>query len=72
MSKIIEFKLVDRDFLELCNVLKAAGLCESGGMAKNVIASGEVKVNGIVETRKRCKITAGQSIEYLGETIKVS
>ena len=66
-----EFQLEGREFIELHNLLKVIGLCESGGMAKAVIAEGLVRVNGNVELRKRCKIRAGQVVEFDGHAIKV-
>ncbi|MFZ2198587.1 MAG: RNA-binding S4 domain-containing protein [Thermodesulfovibrionales bacterium] len=66
-----EFRLEGRDFIELNNLLKVKGLCESGGMAKAVIAEGLVRVDGKVELRKRCKIRAGQIVEFDGHAISV-
>ena len=66
-----EFSLEGREFIELNNLLKIKGLCASGGMAKAVIADGLVKVDGKVELRKRCKIRAGQVVEFDGHTITV-
>jgi len=68
---MIEFKLEKREFIELNNLLKATGLCHSGGMAKMVIADGAVQVDGAVETRKRCKIRIGQVVEFAGESVTV-
>jgi ribosome-associated protein len=62
---------ITTEFIELFKLLKATGLCESGGMAKNAISQSEVKVDGQVETRKACKIRKGQRVEYIGETIVV-
>ena len=67
-----EFSLEGHEYIELCNLLKTMGLCESGGLAKNVIAGGEVQVNGVVETRKRCKIKEDSIVEYLTSKIKVT
>ncbi|EQC47480.1 RNA-binding S4 domain-containing protein [Bacteriovorax sp. Seq25_V] len=66
-----EFKLNNVDFIPLCDLLKATGLCQTGGHAKLVIGEGEVTVDGQVETRKRCKINAGQTISFAGQEIKV-
>ena len=66
-----EFQLEGREFIELHNLLKVTGLCESGGMAKAVIAEGLVRVDGNVELRKRCKIRAGQVVEFDGHTIYI-
>ena len=66
-----EFSLEGREFIELNNLLKIKGLCPSGGMAKAVIGEGLVKVDGNVELRKRCKIRAGQVVEFDGHAITV-
>ena len=59
------------EFVELYKILKFEGLVGSGGRAKQIIADGEVSVNGEVETRKRKKIIAGDKIEYSGQSIDV-
>jgi ribosome-associated protein len=62
----IDFTL-DRDFIELNQLLKLAGLCGSGGAGKALVASGAVSVDGVTELRKTCKIRAGQCVS-LGDT----
>ena len=59
-----EFNLENRDFIPLCDLLKRVGVCNSGGMAKSLIAEGLVSVDGTVELRKRCKIRPSQIIQY--------
>ncbi|MGL6146998.1 MAG: ribosome-associated protein YbcJ, partial [Plesiomonas sp.] len=49
------FHLENHPYVELCDLLKIQGWSESGAAAKAVIAEGLVKVDGQVETRKRCK-----------------
>jgi len=66
-----EFQLEGREFIELHNLLKITGLCNSGGQAKLLIAEGLVNVDGQMETRKRCKIRAGQCVEFNGESVAV-
>ena len=63
----ISFEL-DRnhDHVELNQLLKLAGLCDSGGAGKAMVASGVVSVDGVVELRKTCKVRAGQTVS-LGE-----
>lgn len=65
------FDLEGHEFIELCNLLKATGMCHSGGMAKSVISDGLVKVDGEVECRKRCKLRIGQVVEYQGQLVKL-
>jgi len=67
----MEFELAGHDYIELCNLLKVTGLCSSGGEAKTLIADGEVRVDGAIETRKRCKIRSGQTVEFAGETLQI-
>ncbi len=57
----IDFEL-DRDHVELNQLLKLVGLCDSGGAGKAIVASGAVTVDGEVELRKTCKIRAGQVV----------
>ena len=59
-----EFNLGNNEFIELNNLLKVMGLCDSGGIAKTVIADGRVRVNGNVELRKRYKVRKGQLVEF--------
>jgi ribosome-associated protein len=57
--------------IELFKLLKAAGLCESGGNAKYAVAQAQVKVDGQVETRKACQVRRGQQVAYAGSIIRV-
>ena len=59
-----EFKLLNQEYIELCNLLKTVGACETGGHAKLEISEERVLVDGIIETRKRCKIRKGQVVEF--------
>ncbi len=54
---------LDRDHVELNQLLKLSGLVDSGGAGKALVASGDVLVDGQVELRKTCKIRAGQTIQ---------
>ena len=68
----IDFALDGHPFVELHQLLKLAGLVDSGGAGKHLVASGAVRVDGAVELRKACKIHAGQVVEVGGTTIVVS
>ncbi len=50
------------DYVELNQLLKLAGLCDSGGAGKALVASGVVWVDGAKELRKTAKIRAGQNV----------
>jgi ribosome-associated protein len=71
MEKLLEFQVQGNAFVELDNLLKLTGLCDTGGMAKAAIADGRVKIDGTVELRRRCKVRAGQTVEFSGQTIAV-
>jgi ribosome-associated protein len=66
----ITFEL-ESDYIELIKLLKATGICTTGGMAKIIVNEGHVKVDGVVETRKRCKIRKGQAVGVANTTILV-
>ena len=57
----LEFRL-NGEFVELNQLLKLSGLCDSGGAGKALVAGGGVSVDGQVELRKTCKIRAGQVV----------
>ncbi|WP_042860610.1 ribosome-associated protein YbcJ [Dickeya sp. NCPPB 3274] len=65
------FHLDKHPHVELCDLLKLQGWSESGAAAKQAIAAGEVTVDGQTETRKRCKIVAGQVVSFDGESVTV-
>lgn len=62
---------LEAEYIELVKLLKATGLCGSGGMAKVITSEGLVKVDGIVELRKGRKIRKGQTVEFEGNIIHV-
>jgi ribosome-associated protein len=57
----VSFEL-NGEFVELNQLLKLVGLCDSGGAGKMMVASGAVKVDGKQELRKTAKIRAGQRV----------
>jgi len=57
----VSFEL-NAEFIELNQLLKVVGLCDSGGAGKALVASGAVKVDGKQELRKTAKIRAGQQV----------
>ncbi|HWW72534.1 MAG TPA: RNA-binding S4 domain-containing protein [Duganella sp.] len=57
----VSFEL-NGEFVELNQLLKLVGLCDSGGAGKMMVASGAVKVDGKQELRKTAKIRAGQQV----------
>lgn len=69
--KTERFNIEQSDYIELNNLLKVSGLCESGGRANQLITAGQVKVDGKTETRKRRKVRVGESVEYDDQIITV-
>ena len=65
------FNLQGAEFIELIKLLKLLRIAESGGMAKVLVDEGEVKLNGMPESRKRAKLRAGDVIEIFGEKIAI-
>ncbi|MGY3264098.1 RNA-binding S4 domain-containing protein [Lysobacter sp. HA35] len=61
MTQRMDFEL-EGEFVELNQLLKLVGLCDSGGAGKQIVASGAVNVDGAVELRKTAKIRAGQVV----------
>lgn len=66
----IEFGL-NREFVQLNQLLKLTGLCNSGGAGKALVATGTVAVDGSIELRKTCKIRVGQVVTLADVEIKV-
>ncbi|NJO39684.1 MAG: RNA-binding S4 domain-containing protein [Cyanobacteria bacterium CRU_2_1] len=58
--------------IKLDQFLKWVGVVQTGGEAKLLIQSGEVKVNGKVETQRGRKLVEGDRVFALGETFTVS
>lgn len=61
----IEFQL-NGEYIELNQLLKMVGVCDSGGAGKAMVAEGIVSVDGQIESRKAAKIRAG-SVVTLGD-----
>lgn len=69
---IMEKIRINTDFIKLDALLKFAGLCETGGEAKELIQGGAVKVNGEVCTMRGKKCRAGDTVELEGQTVQVA
>ena len=67
----IVFEL-NSEYIELCNLLKAVGIADSGGQGKMMVADGLVKVDGKIDLRKTAKIRANQLVEIGTQAIQVS
>ncbi len=72
MMESLEFELDEtHEYVELNQLLKLAGVCDSGGIGKQIVASGAVSVDGKTELRKTCKIRVGQLVSLDGIEIRV-
>ena len=59
------------EFIPLIQLLKAAGVVDTGSEAQEVVTAGLVLRNGEVETRKRAKIITGEIIQLQNIEIEV-
>jgi ribosome-associated protein len=50
------------DSIRLCDLLKVAGLADSGARGKQLVAQGLVTVDGRAESRKTAQIRVGQVV----------
>ena len=66
----IDFAL-SGEYVEVNQLLKLAGACDSGGAGKQLVAEGRVSVDGQPEARKTAKIRAGQVVRCGGLQITV-
>ena len=64
--------LIREEPIELCQLLKFAGLTGTGGEAKLLISQGLFSLNGNIETRKRRKIVSGDQVEFGDQRIVVA
>jgi ribosome-associated protein len=64
--------LIREEPIELCQLLKFAGLAGTGGEAKHLIIQELVSVNGEIETRKRRKIVSGDAVVIGDQQIVVA
>lgn len=58
---------ITTEFIKLDSLLKFANICDTGGMAKEAVQSGDVLVNGEVCTMRGKKIRPGDVVEVGGQ-----
>jgi ribosome-associated protein len=66
-----EFDLDGHEFIELNKLLKLMKMVGSGGEANGRIENSEVMVNGVVETRKRNKLRAGDIVLFQESSVLI-
>lgn len=69
MEKQVIF--IDTEFIKLQDLLKFAGLVETGGQAKILIQDGYVTVNGEICTMRGKKIRNGDIVTLDDDTLEV-
>lgn len=62
---------INSDYIKLDQFLKLADFVMSGGEAKVIIMSEEVKVNGEICTQRGKKLRSGDIVEYNGEKASI-
>jgi ribosome-associated protein len=60
------------EMIRLGELLKLAGVVGTGGEAKLLLASEEVRVNGEPESRRGRQLRAGDEVLVGGETLRVA
>jgi ribosome-associated protein len=62
---------IEGDVIRLGQLLKVAGIVDSGGEAKELIANGGVTVNGETETRRGRQLHAGDLLAAAGQEVRL-
>ncbi|MBR5923590.1 MAG: RNA-binding S4 domain-containing protein [Clostridia bacterium] len=60
---------IKEKYIRLDSALKLAGFVGTGGHAKTVVQSGEVKVNGEICLQRGKKLYKNDTAEYAGNTL---
>lgn len=63
---------IHTEFIKLDSLLKFAGLCDTGGFAKELVQQGAVRVNGEVCTMRGKKIRTGDAVTVDKYTVRVT
>ena len=67
----MEIVKIRDEYIKLGQLMKLAGLCDSGVDAKYAIQDGKVKVNGQAEYQRGKKLHNGDTVEYGGQTVQI-
>ncbi len=58
--------------IRLGQLLKVMSVVDTGGAAREVLAAGEVRVNGEVETRRGRQLRSGDTVDYGSERVELT
>lgn len=62
---------ITTEFIKLDAALKFAGVCETGGEAKEAVVNGQVTVNGEVCTMRGKKLRDGDTVTFAGNSFRI-
>ena len=68
----MERVVIHTDFIKLDALLKFAGLCETGGEAKERLQAGAVRLNGEVCTMRGKQCLPGATVELDGRAVRIA
>ncbi len=60
---------ITTEYIKLDALLKFAGLCDTGGEAKEAVQAGEVSVNGETCTMRGKKCRSGDRVDFHGKSV---
>ena len=63
---------IREDTIRLGQLLKLAGLADSGGHARELVQAGEVRVNDEVDTRRGRQLHRGDVVTVDGESVRIA
>jgi ribosome-associated protein len=72
MMGLVRDVTITEDGIRLGQLLKLAGLVDSGADAKQVLTDGEVTVNGEQETRRGRQLRRGDVVSRAGESVRLA
>jgi ribosome-associated protein len=63
---------IREETIRLGQLLKLAGLAESGADARELVQDGAARVNGEVETRRGRQLRRGDVVDVAGDAVRVA
>lgn len=63
---------ISGEMIRLGQLVKLAGLADSGAEARELVQEGSVRVNGELETRRGRQLRRGDLVEADGEAVRVT
>ena len=63
---------IREETIRLGQLLKLAGLADSGAEARERVQEGAARVNGEVETRRGRRLRRGDVVDVAGDTVRVA